>query len=225
VIAAPALQRREQPSRLGAEQLYGRLLATAVNHVFGDGPAPPRANMRSEDGRTERLPIERWVEPVDAGDTEILAGLAGPVLDIGCAKGYLVYLLRQRGVEAFGVDWSQYAIGTASPDVVPFLREASAYDLPYPDRHFALAVSFDVLEHLDGSHARRALVESARVSHRQLHQINTGRLDEWAFDGDPSHCTKLTLAQWQAMAANANLTGATICEPDRRLPFLEGIVQ
>jgi SAM-dependent methyltransferase len=151
--------------------------------------------------------------------------LAGPVLDIGCAKGYLVYLLRQRGVEAFGVDWSQYAIGTASPDVVPFLREASAYDLPYPDRHFALAVSFDVLEHLDGSHARRALVESARVSHRQLHQINTGRLDEWAFDGDPSHCTKLTLAQWQATAANANLTGATICEPDRRLPFLEGIVQ
>jgi SAM-dependent methyltransferase len=110
MIAAPALRRREQPSRLRAEQLYGRLLATAVNHVFGDGPAPPRAHMRSEDGRTERLPIERWVEPVDAGDTEILAGLAGPVLDIGCGPGRHVAALREAGTDALGVDLSPVAV-------------------------------------------------------------------------------------------------------------------
>ena len=33
--------------------------------------------------------------------------LSGPVLDVGCAKGYLVYVLRQRGIKAFGVDCSK----------------------------------------------------------------------------------------------------------------------
>ena len=110
MIAPPLLRRSEQPSRLRAEQLYGRLLATAVSHVFGDGPPPPRASLRSEDGRAERLPIERWVASADAGDTAILAGLAGPVLDIGCGPGRHVAALRYAGVDALGVDLSPVAV-------------------------------------------------------------------------------------------------------------------
>jgi SAM-dependent methyltransferase len=110
VIAPPDLLRASAPNRLRAEQLYGRLLATAVNHVFGDGPPPPQACARSEDGRARRLPIERWVEPVDAGDTAILGGLAGPVLDIGCGPGRHVTALRAAGVEALGVDLSPVAV-------------------------------------------------------------------------------------------------------------------
>jgi SAM-dependent methyltransferase len=111
VIAAPAsLERREHASRLRAEQLYGRLLATAVNHVFAGGPPPPTVCTRSEDGRTEPLSIERWVEPVDAGDTEILAGVTGPVLDIGCGPGRHVAALRGSGVAALGVDLSPIAV-------------------------------------------------------------------------------------------------------------------
>lgn len=147
--------------------------------------------------------------------------LSGPVLDVGCAKGFLVYVLRQRGIEAYGVDWSRYAIEEADPDVRPYLSQAPAHDLPFPDGHFAVAVSFDVLEHMDMAYAREALVETARVSRMQLHQANTGRLDEWRFDGDDSHCTKLPLADWHRLAAGLGLTGTMICEPDRRLPFLD----
>jgi SAM-dependent methyltransferase len=110
VIAPPDLRRSSAPAPLRAEQLYGRLLATAVSHVFGDGPPPPRACSRSEDGRAQRLPIERWVEPVDAGDTAILGGVAGPVLDIGCGPGRHVTALRAAGVEALGVDLSPVAV-------------------------------------------------------------------------------------------------------------------
>jgi SAM-dependent methyltransferase len=78
--------------------------------VFGDGPPPPRARLRSEDGRAERLPIERWVEPADAGDAAILAGVAGPVLDIGCGPGRHVAALLASGVEALGVDLSPIAV-------------------------------------------------------------------------------------------------------------------
>jgi SAM-dependent methyltransferase len=151
-------------------------------------------------------------------------GLSGPVLDIGCSKGYLVSVLRQRGFDAYGVDWSEYAIASASPEVAQYLRRASATDLPFTDGEFSLAVSFDLLEHLDEPCARRAMVESARVSCYQLHQANTGRLEEWHFDGDSSHCLKYSLDQWQAMAADLGLTRMVICEPDRRLPFLDEAV-
>jgi SAM-dependent methyltransferase len=110
MIAAPALDRPGQPAKLRAEQLYGRLLATAVDHVFGDGPPPPRARLRSEDGHAERLPIERWVEPADAGDAAILADVQGPVLDIGCGPGRHVAALLASGVEALGVDLSPIAV-------------------------------------------------------------------------------------------------------------------
>jgi SAM-dependent methyltransferase len=146
-------------------------------------------------------------------------GLKGPVLDIGCAKGYLVYVLRLRGIEAYGVDWSQYALDSAYPDARPYLQLASATRLPFPDKHFAVATTFDVLEHLNDDHVRLALRESARVSDRQLHQVNTGRLPEWAYEGDESHCLKYSLRQWRSLARTLGLDHTYLCEPDRRLPF------
>jgi SAM-dependent methyltransferase len=110
MIAPPELPRRTAVAPLGAELLYGRLLATAVNHVFGGGPPPPRARMRSEDGRSRPVPIQRWVEPVDAADAAILAGLTGPVLDIGCGPGRHVAALREAGVPALGLDLSAVAV-------------------------------------------------------------------------------------------------------------------
>ncbi len=35
------------------------------------------------------------------------------VLDVGCAKGFLVQELRMLGVEAYGVDISEYAVNAA----------------------------------------------------------------------------------------------------------------
>jgi SAM-dependent methyltransferase len=147
--------------------------------------------------------------------------LDGPVLDVGCAKGYLVYVLRQRGIDAYGVDWSPYAIAAAEPDVRPYLTRAGAHDLPFPENRFALAATFDVLEHMDLRYARRALPEIARVSRWQLHQVNTGRLPEWRFEGDDSHCTRLPLAEWRGLTTSLGLPRSVVCEPDRRLPFLD----
>jgi SAM-dependent methyltransferase len=146
-------------------------------------------------------------------------GLNGPVLDIGCAKGYLVYVLRQRGVEAYGIDWSQYALDHAYPDARPYLQRACATRLPFPDKHFAVVTTFDVLEHLNEDHALLALRESARVSDRQLHQVNTGRLPEWVYEGDDSHCLKYSLRRWRSLARSLGLDHTYVCEPDRRLPF------
>jgi SAM-dependent methyltransferase len=147
-------------------------------------------------------------------------GLHGPVLDLGCAKGYLVYVLRLRGIQAYGVDWSDYALDHAYPDARPFLVRASAARLPFADKRFALATSFDVLEHQDLENARRALKEGARVADRQFHQVNTGRLAEWVYEGDESHCVKYPIEHWRSIVKRLRLNGTMLCEPDRLLPFL-----
>ena len=52
---------------LPADQLYGRLLATAAQHVLGGGP-PALARVRSADGTLEPLPLDRWVGLADDAD-------------------------------------------------------------------------------------------------------------------------------------------------------------
>jgi SAM-dependent methyltransferase len=99
---------REQT--LPADQLYGRLLATVVEHVLGQGPPPPRAQVRRVDGTSAPLPLERWVAAADRVDTALLAGLDGPVLDIGCGPGRHVAALAAAGIDSLGLDLSPVAV-------------------------------------------------------------------------------------------------------------------
>ena len=72
------------------------------------------------------------------------------VLDAGCAMGYLVEALRDRGVEAYGFDISDYAISNAADSIKPYLAVHSITEkLPenFPE-HFDLIVTIEVMEHL-----------------------------------------------------------------------------
>ena len=68
------------------------------------------------------------------------------VLDAGCAMGFLVEALWDRGIQAHGIDISQYAISKVRPDMAPYCRVASLTD-PIRDR-FDLVTCIEVLEHL-----------------------------------------------------------------------------
>ncbi len=80
------------------------------------------------------------------------------LLDAGCANGYLVAELRKRGVEAYGVDISTYAIESASEEIRPYLHIQSLTD-PLPEhfpKRYDMVVTIEVLEHLfpeDGAKA------------------------------------------------------------------------
>jgi SAM-dependent methyltransferase len=77
------------------------------------------------------------------------------VLDAGCAMGFLVEALRDRGVAAFGVDISDYAISQVRADIKPYCRQGSITE-PLADR-YDLVVSIEVLEHLPTEDAIRAV--------------------------------------------------------------------
>jgi glycosyltransferase involved in cell wall biosynthesis/2-polyprenyl-3-methyl-5-hydroxy-6-metoxy-1,4-benzoquinol methylase len=82
------------------------------------------------------------------------------VLDAGCAKGFLVEALRDRNVEAYGLDISSYAIGQVREDVRPYCWVASVAD-PFP-RRYDLILCIEVLEHLPPDEAERAIANLCR---------------------------------------------------------------
>ena len=84
------------------------------------------------------------------------------VLDAGCANGYLVRALREKGVDAYGVDISSYAIESADAELRKYLNVQSLTE-PLP-KHFPekydLVVTIEVLEHMqpeDGALAIKRL--------------------------------------------------------------------
>jgi ubiquinone/menaquinone biosynthesis C-methylase UbiE len=88
------------------------------------------------------------------------------VLDVGCAKGFLVKDLLDAvsGLEVFGLDISEYALMNCHPDVVGRLHLGSADRLPFPDGSFAAVISLDTVHNLPRPRAIKALQEIQRLS-------------------------------------------------------------
>ena len=78
------------------------------------------------------------------------------VFDIGCAKGFLVKALRSLGVEAYGIDVSDYAIELADPSVRPYLRRMSVQDVGSDEQYDLVHVN-GVLVYLAMREIKRAL--------------------------------------------------------------------
>ncbi len=117
------------------------------------------------------------------------------VLDIGCAMGFIVKRFRDKGVDAWGIDISTYALDKSPVEVKPFLRRGSATSLPWHDKHFDFGVSFGTLEHLSSDEVTKAIGEIKRVCQRGL--VAVGTSEDIHFDTDQTHRTKMPLEWWQ----------------------------
>jgi ubiquinone/menaquinone biosynthesis C-methylase UbiE len=108
----------------------------------------------------------RWI-PV-AEDIVAHFGLrAGDrILDVGCAKGFLVKDLMKAcpGLEAFGLDISEYALKHCEPEVVGRLHLGNATALPFPDGSFKAVISLNTLHNLDRHDVITALREIERLA-------------------------------------------------------------
>lgn len=85
-------------------------------HMYSEGlQARGREAQRVllSDGTT--LPVEfgRYLGPAGRVDQQLLGGLRGPVLDVGCGPGRHLHALGRRGVFALGVDLSPVAVELA----------------------------------------------------------------------------------------------------------------
>jgi SAM-dependent methyltransferase len=111
------------------------------------------------------------------------------VLDAGCAMGLLVEALVARGVDAYGIDISDYAISQAAPEVRGRCRVASL-TAPLEGR-YDLIVCIEVLEHMPADEADRAianfaahtddvLFSSTPFDYREPTHINVRMPEDWA---------------------------------------------
>lgn len=115
------------------------------------------------------------------------------VLDAGCAMGFLVEALRQRGVDAWGIDVSDYAISQVDPSIRGFCSVASITE-PLPRgyaREYDLITCIEVLEHLppvDGpravaslcAHTRDVLFSSSPDDFAEATHFNVQPAEVWA---------------------------------------------
>ncbi|HET9926688.1 MAG TPA: class I SAM-dependent methyltransferase [Methylomirabilota bacterium] len=147
----------------------------------------------------------RWV-PVAERIRDYYGLRAGDrVLDVGCAKGFLLHDLRHvvRGLCVVGLDISAYALSHAMEDVRGRLVLGSADRLPFADKTFDLVVSINTVHNLDRAECVRALAEMERVGCRHRYV----QVDSWLTERQ-----REKFERWQ-------LTARTYSDPDgwRRL--------
>ena len=127
------------------------------------------------------------------------------VLDIGCAKGFLLHDLRQvvPGLQVCGLDISLYAIDHAMADVKPYLIQGSANRLPFRDHVFDLVISINAIHNLELPACRAAIGEMERVGRGAKYL----QVDSWLTDTQ-----RQNFERWQ-------LTALTYFDPNgwRRL--------
>lgn len=127
-------------------------------------------------------------------------------LEIGCATGAIVRSLNELGVDAHGIDVSEWAILNK---LHPNVRLAGAESLPFDDGVFDLVISCHALEHIPPTLAERAFAEMSRVAAPLSHQfhmlpiIGTHPYDydheaaRTALRADPTHNLLETMQWWR----------------------------
>jgi O-antigen biosynthesis protein len=109
--------------------------------------------------------------------------------DVGCAMGFLVEALTDRGVDASGIDISEYAVSQVRPDIKDRCRVGSALH-PF-GRRFDLITCVEVIEHMSASdaeavvqnicaHTDDVVFASTPVDYREETHVNVNPPEHWA---------------------------------------------
>ncbi len=85
----------------------------------------------------------------------------GKVLEVGCGRGWLVYNLREKGIDAKG---AEYGTGGLQNSVCKAVFADLTETLPFFENEFDLVICLGVLSHLQTKFSFHAVQELKRVS-------------------------------------------------------------
>lgn len=198
--------RRDIDSRAVAVP-YQREIAKRFGREYFDGDRSQGYGGYRYDGRWVRI-AERFRDAYG-----IRPGTR--LLDVGCAKGFLLHDVRQviPGVEVFGLDISAYAIEQALDDVRPRIARGTAAALPFADAAFDVVICINTIHNLPLDACRRALREIERVKRpggRAYVQVDSWLTEAQRVDFERWQLTAQTYfdrAGWEALFAEAGYTG------------------
>lgn len=135
------------------------------------------------------------------------------VLDVGAAKGFLVKDLMKvcPGLEAFGLDISEYAVMNCEPEVIGRLHLGDCRKLPFPDASFDAVIAINVVHNVDRDECVQAVREVQRVSrggaYIQVDSYRTPAERELFLSWVLTACTHYYPDGWKELFAEAGYTG------------------
>jgi predicted SAM-dependent methyltransferase len=115
------------------------------------------------------------------------------ILELGCARGFILKKFQDIGVPVQGIEISNHCQLTKS---VKEILEWDVCNTPWPfqDKQFDFCFSIAVLEHIPEEHLPAIVQEIQRVSSRGMHGVDFGDND----DGfDKTHCTLRPHSWWE----------------------------
>jgi len=135
------------------------------------------------------------------------------VLDVGCAKGFLLYEFKQNlpNLVVEGIDISNYAIENAKKEIKKYLKVGNATDLPYADNSFDLVISIVTLHNLKIDKLKKALSEISRVSKKDSfitldaysNSEEKKNMEDWNLTAE----TMMSKEEWKTFFDESNFYG------------------
>lgn len=115
------------------------------------------------------------------------------ILDIGCAKGYMMHDLSLLipDAEIKGIDISQYAKDHAIDSMKDNIVVSNANNIPFPDDYFDLVIAINTLHNLPLIDCKQAFRELNRVAKKDAFVMN----DAWR-----NHEEKESMLKWNLTA-------------------------
>ncbi len=133
------------------------------------------------------------------------------VLEIGCAKGFVLIEFQKLGMEVVGLDKSEYAIENSHPELKGKISFAESSLLDFDDNNFDLILGKEVLPHIEKSDLKILIGECLRTSKKNIFfEIQTGRNQketEGMLVWDRTHKTLETPEWWDQFLTELNYTG------------------
>ena len=133
------------------------------------------------------------------------------ILEVGCAKGYVLVEFHKLGFDVTGIDISAYGVKNAHKDIRNYVSQGNIDSLPFQDKSFDFVLAKEILPHVDESKVESAILECMRVSKGKIFfEIQCGRtqaelklMKQW----DCTHQTIQTPDWWESLLASLKYPG------------------
>lgn len=160
-------------------------------------------------------------------EAQTIASIPGlrNVLDVGCAKGFLVKALRNLGIQAYGIDISEYALSKAEASIRPYLRQMRVQDIGDVQQYDIIHTN-GVLVYLKIPEIKKVLQCFYRIAKMGIIVIDPTReqTQAWYDAGsvetlDPLRKQELSQREWDALIESAGFSKDGIFY--KKTPFIE----
>jgi len=135
------------------------------------------------------------------------------VLDVGCAKGYMLFDLTQAvpGIKVKGIDISNWAIENSHWFVKPYLEVRNAKDLScFKDKEFDLVISINTIHNLPLEECKQSLRELERIGRDCFLTVdawNTYEEEKSMRDWNLTAQTMMSVKDWKALFEEVGYSG------------------